>query len=212
MRELKKIATLTVAVSPSGALSPGPLSAMAITAGLTLGILGGVLLALGHMMVELPYIALLYFSMEKTRKYLEKVKVPMNLIVSAFLIYFSYLLFQTSMQQNLLDVNTHQASIGTFGAISLGAILTGLNPYFLMWWITVGYPLVSEASKNGTKGLVTMYGSHIWMDYVWLAFLAAAGGLASGISLVAYRGLMFILAIVLLYFAAKTLVDTYKGR
>jgi len=212
MRELRKIATLTVAISPSGALSPGPLSAMAITAGLTLGALGGVLLALGHMMVELPYIALLYFSMEKTRKYLEKVKVPMNLIVSAFLIYFSYLLFQTSMQQNLLDVNTHQASIGTLGAISFGAMLTGLNPYFLMWWVTVGYPLVSEASKNGTKGLVAMYGSHIWMDYVWLAFLAAAGGLAGGISLVAYRGLMFILAIVLLYFATKTLVDTYKGR
>ncbi|MCE4614061.1 MAG: LysE family translocator [Desulfurococcales archaeon] len=212
MRELKKIATLTIAISPSGALSPGPLSAMAVTAGLTLGILGGVFLALGHMLVELPYIILLYFSMEKTKKYLERAKVPMNLLVSAFLIYFSYLLFQTSMQLNPLNVNSHPAGIGTLGAVSVGAMLTGLNPYFLMWWITVGYPLVTEASKKGREGLIAMYGSHIWMDYAWLAFLAAAGGLASGISLVVYRGLMFILAIVLLYFAAKTLVDTYKGR
>ncbi|MCE4607260.1 MAG: LysE family translocator [Desulfurococcales archaeon] len=212
MRELKKIATLSVAISPSGALSPGPLSAMAVTAGLTLGALGGLLLALGHMMVELPYILLLYISVEKARKYLEKIKIPMNLIVSAFLIYFSYLLFKTSMQQNLLDINAHQASVSTIEAISFGAILTGLNPYFLMWWVTVGYPLVNEASKNGTKGLAAMYGSHIWMDYAWLTFLAAAGGLASGISLVVYRGLMLALAIVLLYFAARTLVDVYKAK
>jgi threonine/homoserine/homoserine lactone efflux protein len=212
MSQLKKIVTLTIAISPSGALSPGPLSAMAVTAGLTLGAIGGLGLALGHMLVELPYIALLYFSMEKTRKYLEKGKAPMNLIVSAFLVYFSYLLFQTVFQNNLLDTSSQPAIMSFLGAVIFGAVLTGFNPYFLMWWITVGYPLVNSASENGRKGLMAMYSSHVWMDYVWLVFLATAGGLAGEFSILAYRGLMFILAVVLLYFAVKLLADTYRNR
>ena len=212
MSELKKIVTLTLAITPSGALSPGPLSAMAVTAGLTLGALGGILLAVGHMLAELPYVAFLYFSVDKAKKYLEKAKVPMNVTVSVFLLYFSYLLLQTAMQENPLATASRQTTLGPLGAIIAGAALTGLNPYFLMWWVTVGYPIVNEASETGHKGLAAMYGSHVWMDYAWLAILAAAGGVAGGTSILAYKGLMAGLAAVLLFFAVKTLLDTFKKK
>jgi len=58
----------TLLISPSGALSPGPLSAMAVAAGLALGALGGLAIALGHTLFELPYVALLLRLASRLRR------------------------------------------------------------------------------------------------------------------------------------------------
>ncbi|MCD6235666.1 MAG: LysE family transporter [Thaumarchaeota archaeon] len=61
----------------------------------------------------------------------------------------------------------------------IGFLFTALNPYFLMWWFTIGIPLISEAIKIGALyGILLMFAFHIWMDYAWLGFAgyAAAAG------------------------------------
>jgi threonine/homoserine/homoserine lactone efflux protein len=62
-------------------------------------------------------------------------------------------------------------------ALVLGVGLTALNPYFILWWLTVGLGLVVQAVELGALlGVLIMYVSHVWMDYAWLtgtAYLSA---------------------------------------
>ena len=68
-----------------------------------------------------------------------------------------------------------------------GLAYTGLNPYFIVWWLTVGARLIllSFDVFASAAGVVFMYVCHVWVDYVWLTVLAH---LAKGIDIVGLRG------------------------
>ncbi len=211
---IRKLIPLTLAITLSGALSPGPLSASAIIIGASMGLLGGLLIALGHMIVELPYVVILYKLINQFKKFLAKTKLILNIIIILFLSYFSYLLIKDSMK--ILLNNASQSTTSNLiitdplGAISIGIILTGLNAYFLAWWLTVGYPLIEESSKYGIKGLSTMYISHVWMDYAWLTILASGGSAVKILGSTPYAILLSIIALILIIFTIKIVLDTTK--
>mgnify|MGYP001770622533 CR=1 FL=1 len=211
----RRVVLLTLAITPSGALSPGPLSASAVALGALLGPLAGFVVALGHMVVELPYVILLYRFSSLLRGALGVLRVPFNLFVVAFLLYFSYLLLRDSMSLLSGSTSSPGASLifgeGLLGALATGVLLTGLNVYFLLWWLTVGYPLVEESSKLGFKGLTVMYASHVWMDYAWLTLLAGGGGATRLLGSTPYAVLLAILAVILVVFAAKISIDTINN-
>jgi threonine/homoserine/homoserine lactone efflux protein len=53
-----------------------------------------------------------------------------------------------------------------------GFIFTILNPFFLVWWLTIGSKLISDSLINFgiVEGTSLVFFSHIWMDYFWLWF------------------------------------------
>ncbi|HEX9677930.1 LysE family transporter [Nitrososphaera sp.] len=56
---------------------------------------------------------------------------------------------------------------------AIGIVLTALNPFFLVWWLTVGLKLVADLSRFGpVAGVAFMFGMHVWMDYAWLSAVA----------------------------------------
>ncbi len=210
-RNLRKLVLTTLAITPSGALSPGPLSASAAAVGAALGLWGGFLIALGHMAVELPYVAILHRFAGLTRKSLGRMKVPMNVIIVAFLVFFSYLLLidATALLRGQASAGGFQRA-GPLEAFLIGITLTGLNVYFLAWWLTVGYPLIEESSRLGLKGFTAMYASHVWMDYAWLMLLAAGGGATRILGTLPYALLLIALSAILIMFALKIARDTWK--
>jgi len=92
----------------------------------------------------------------------------------------------------------------------LGVVLTGLNPFFIVWWLTVGLGLVVQAVELGALlGVFIMYVSHVWMDYAWLtgtAYLAARG--KTLIQARGYKLLLIALALLLIYFGAGFILRT----
>jgi threonine/homoserine/homoserine lactone efflux protein len=56
--------------------------------------------------------------------------------------------------------------------ILAGFIFTILNPFFLVWWLTIGSKLISDSLINFgiVEGTSLVFFSHIWMDYFWLWF------------------------------------------
>ena len=211
------IATLvskTLLITPSGALSPGPLSAVAVAVGTALGLVGGLLVAFGHMVVEMPYVYILVKSYSRAEAFIRRWRVPLNTVVILFLVYFAYLLLRDSA--NMLSGSTDQplglvlAEVTHLSAVGMGMLLTGTNAYFLAWWITVGYPLVEASARNGGRGLAVMYTSHVWMDYAWLALLAWGGGASRILGVKPYAIVLGVLGLILLLFAVKIALDTYK--
>ena len=56
--------------------------------------------------------------------------------------------------------------------VLIGFIFTILNPFFLIWWFTIGSTMISESILNfgSIEGTSLLFFSHIWMDYFWLWF------------------------------------------
>ncbi|MCS7107296.1 MAG: LysE family translocator [Acidilobaceae archaeon] len=198
-----RLLLLVLAITPSGALSPGPLSASAVAVGAALGALGGLMVAVGHMMVELPYILLIHRFMQNFKELLERARRILNVLIFFLLLYFSYLLISDSVA--ILrgeDVSSAGITANSYlEAILVGALFTGFNAHFLAWWLTIGYPLLESASKLGARGIGVMYVSHVSIDYLWLTLLAAGGGASKLIGDFAYALLLIALALVLLFFA-----------
>jgi threonine/homoserine/homoserine lactone efflux protein len=59
-----------------------------------------------------------------------------------------------------------------------GVLLSVGNPYWLLWWATVGAGYFIMFTQFGIAGLIAFYVGHVALDLGWnslLAFLSASG-------------------------------------
>lgn len=94
----------------------------------------------------------------------------------------------------------------------IGIALSALNPFFIIWWLTVELKLVSDSASFGVAaGVALLFALHVWMDYAWLAataYLASRG--SSAIKSRYYKILMLILSGVLVYYGVQFLIAGIK--
>ncbi|MEM0340978.1 MAG: LysE family transporter [Acidilobaceae archaeon] len=213
LRALLSIVLLTLAITPTGAFAPGPLSATALASGASLGAIGGLIIALGHALFELPYVIALYKALGKVERSVKKFKPFMTFIAAFFMLYFAYLLFSSAYDvysKGSIETNSDIRSFGYLDALVAGLALTGFNAHFLLWWITVGFPLIAEARRLGYVGLTVMYSVHVSMDFFWLALLAVAGAMAKSLDYRLYATLLVALAIFLVFFVLRTIFSEMR--
>ena len=167
-----------ILVSISGVLSPGPLFFINLLYGSRYGSFVGLKVASGHALVEFPLIiALSYglYSFSYTLHVSDVIFKFIGLIGGIFLLLFS--IFQ--IISILKDKSTNSQVIinpkfNIKNPILVGFIFTLLNPFFLVWWLTIGSKLISDSLINFgiLEGISIIFLSHIWMDYFWLWFTA----------------------------------------
>jgi hypothetical protein len=58
--------------------------------------------------------------------------------------------------------------------IVAGLILTAGNPYFLIWWATIGVTLILRSVKFGFIGFLIFAMLHWFCDFIWYTFLLEA--------------------------------------
>ncbi len=157
-----------VGISLSGALAPGPVTAAAIGMG-SGNRFAGVLLALGHGVVEFPLMVLLLLGVGRLLK-LSYVRIVIGLAGGGFLIFLAIQMFQA-----LGGSGTEQAQTTGSSPLTAGILLSAGNPYFLVWWATVGLTLITTArSSFGLPGFSLMALVHWSCDLLWLAALSWA--------------------------------------
>jgi threonine/homoserine/homoserine lactone efflux protein len=86
-----------------------------------------------------------------------------------------------------------------YHAVPAGALATLMNPYFFIWWATVGAALVVKAAAWGLTGLL-VFGIVHWscdIAWYWLVTVALARGSGSG---QLSRGVYFCAGVLLLGF------------
>ena len=165
-----------ILVSTSGVLSPGPLFFINILYGSKYGIFVGLKIASGHAIVEFPLIIVLSYSLYSFSYTLHVSDIIFKFIGLSggiFLILFSIL----QITSILKDKSTNSQAItnpkfNIKNPIFAGLIFTILNPFFLVWWLTIGSKLISDSVINFgiIEGILIVFLSHIWMDYFWLWF------------------------------------------
>lgn len=152
-------------ISLSGALQPGAVTAAAITMGAK-NRFAGTLMALGHGIVEFPLMVLLIFGVGELLKR-PAVSIGIGLAGGTFLVLMGVQLFR-----DLRKSNDAALPGGRSGPVITGIVLSGANPYFLIWWATVGLTLVTTAKGLGLWAFVLFAMVHWSCDLVWLTILS----------------------------------------
>jgi len=152
-------------ISLSGALQPGPVTAAAITMGAR-NRFAGTLMALGHGIIEFPLMVLLIFGVGRFLT-LPAVSIGIGLAGGSFLIFMG-----AGMFKDLRKADDPELCIPRRGPVVTGLVLSGGNPYFLIWWATVGLTLVTTARSFGVWAFVLFAIAHWSCDCIWLTILS----------------------------------------
>jgi len=203
----------TVAVSISGAFSPGPLTASTVVVGTRKFAKGGLLVAFGHMIFEFPYVMIIALLSSSISSLLTNITVSytLTLMIFSFIIFFSYMNIKEGV--NIIkkrNVQMKKNGRYTLNPILIGILLTGLNPYFLLWWFSVGLSLIQLSISMGAAYLLLMYVVHVWMDYFWLTLMGFAG--ESSVKILnskGYGALLIMLGLTLIIFAMNISLRTF---
>ena len=213
MQDYVSLIVATLIISPSGALSPGPLTVACIAEGVKGGWKAGIKASLGHMLVEVPYTLALVLLASKI--ILEaNVHRVMSIMSALVMTFFGYLILRDAIKGKLVEGSHSSGHTHKLGGrpLAVGLLLTGLNPYFLLWWVGAAWPMISGAAKLLPLGYVVMYAFHIWYDYVWLGLMSFTGErsarLLSGLG---YKALLGSLAVLLFLFAANMVLSSLFG-
>jgi threonine/homoserine/homoserine lactone efflux protein len=151
---------ITVVVSLSGVLMPGPVFAVTIVRGRK-SKYAGAYIALGHGAVEFPLMVLIYlgflqFFVEDT------FRRGVALIGGAMLVYMGIRIMVS--KENSAEKNYEAVP---HGSLIAGAVTTTANPYFFLWWGTVGAALIMSASFYGFLGFAIFAFVHWLCDLLW---------------------------------------------
>ena len=159
------IATIIV-LTASGALAPGPLFFATISHGTKHGAKTGIIFSIAHTVVEFSLIMLLALGLISVASE-PTVKIVIGLVGGTVLIAFGAFQIRKYLISKPEALTKPKSSYKHLFLIGLA--FTGLNPYFILWWLTVGAQLILMAlGFAAILGVVLMFISHVWMDYVWL--------------------------------------------
>jgi len=154
-------------ISLSGVMAPGPVTASAIAMG-SRNRYAGVLIGLGHCIIELPLVVLLLLGLGAFFKS-EKAQMIIGLGGGLFLVFLA-----VQMIREIKKVGTQQDKVITSDPVLAGIVLSGGNPYFPLWWLAVGLNLVIRASQLGVWAVVLFALIHWLCDCAWLQILSWA--------------------------------------
>jgi len=188
-----------VAVSASGVLAPGPLFFANMLYGTRQGAGAGLKVANGHTVVELPLIIVLaagLFTSAAAGQYAWAIG-----LVGGFGI-LGFAALQIAGVVRKKSATAAPAMAGNKGPFIAGVALSALNPFFLVWWFTVGLKLIADSATFGlAAGIAILFALHIWMDYAWLAGTAYLASKGSSVLRLKYYPLLLVgLAAVLAYY------------
>lgn len=195
-----------IAVSASGVLAPGPLFFTNMLYGTKQGARAGLKMAYGHTAVELPLIIMLaagLFTFAAASQYAGVI----GLVGGVGILGFAGLQIANVVRKKS---QTAPAIAGSKGPFVAGIALSALNPFFLLWWFTVGLKLVADSATFGlAAGIVVLFGLHIWMDYAWLAGTAYLASKGSSVITSKYYPLLLVgLSAILAYYGIAFIVQS----
>lgn len=189
--KLLTIFLTTFLVSFSGAVSPGPLLSVTISESIRRGFKAGPLIVLGHAILEGALVIALimglasFFGSNAVQKIIA-------LAGSLILLYLGWLMLKNSrfveaqltnsISENSAEKKDEKDGEGRFFLISFvreshlvweGIFTSVSNPYWTLWWATIGLGYITISLKQGTYGLASFFSGHILADLTWYSFVAA---------------------------------------
>ncbi len=167
--------TTAFIVGLSGAMMPGPLLTAAMASSAERGWKAGPQIVLGHALLELTLVAALLAGIAQ---FLTKPTVTMiiALVGGIFLVYLGITMIKDVRSGRLTSLNTDPAQPAsapvTMHPMLAGILISLFNPYWSIWWATVGLGYLTLSLRNGTAGIAAFFSGHILSDLLWYTLIA----------------------------------------
>ena len=205
--DLLNFAVTVIIITISGALAPGPLFFVTLSHGMKTGTKTGIIFSISHTIVEFSLVILLALGLLSISSE-PIVRTAVGIAGGIVLVSFGAFQIKSSILFNLKSNNS--GIKGNRSLLLLGLALTGLNPYFFIWWLTIGANLIFISLElAGLLGVLFMYVCHVWVDYVWLTLIAKLAKKSNKIvNHRWYRLLMITFGIILIYFGLMFILDS----
>ena len=154
----------------SGAMMPGPLLAVTITESAARGIRAGPLLVLGHMILEGALVAALALGLAA---FLQNpwLIAAVSFVGAVVLCWMGQDMVRSAGRLSLASAGEAR---GRMHPVVAGMVVSLSNPYWTLWWITIGMAYVLAALRFGVAGLLAFFIGHILSDFVWYVFVGVS--------------------------------------
>ncbi|MFC1977934.1 LysE family transporter [Chloroflexota bacterium] len=153
-----------VVISLSGVMMPGPMFAVTLAKSYR-SPWAGVQIAIGHAVIEVPLILLIYFGFAR---FFESnvVQLVLSILGGAMIIWLGIAMFRARAEV------VRGGKDLPYNAFIAGILTSGFNPFFLLWWATIGSMLIMKFLDFAAIGLIAFIVVHWLCDLVWLSFVS----------------------------------------
>jgi threonine/homoserine/homoserine lactone efflux protein len=127
----------------------------------------GVYISLGHAVIEVPLIVFIWFWVSRAQFFDNIwVQLALGIVGGGMITWMGIGLFRArgDIVRGSKDVS--------YSAFTAGILMSGLNPFFLGWWVGIGIPLIEKFRDFGVTGLSSFIVVHWLCDLVWLSFVS----------------------------------------
>jgi len=190
---------LAFAIGLTGALAPGPTLVATINASVAGGWTAGPKVTLGHMLTELVILLVIVTGLATVAL---KYTTLIGIIGGAALVVFGVLTIAGSRAVSLSGMGTGAAA-GAVNPYLAGFLTSVANPYFWIWWLSVGSAMVIAGLAGGLLLACVFMAGHWCADLGW--YTVVSTGIAKGKTLLsdrAYRAIMAACGCFLVVFGA----------
>ena len=153
-----------VVISLSGVMMPGPMFAVTLAKSYR-SPWAGAQISLGHAVIEVPLILLIYFGFAQFFQN-TIVQITLGIVGGGMIIWLGIGMFRARAQV------VQEGKDLSYNAFTAGILTSGLNPFFLLWWATVGSLLIMKFLDFGATGLALFIVVHWLCDLAWLSLVS----------------------------------------
>ena len=204
------IFTTSFVIGLSGAMMPGPLLALTIGQTARHGFWAGPLLTLGHGILELALVIALVLGLSQFIGG-DLVTSIVGIAGGTVLVCMGLATVRQGWRKVPIPV-ANPASIAQNRTLVLsGVLVSASNPYWLIWWATIGMTYLLWSLKLGVAGVASFFTGHILADLSWyalVAFIIATGKKA--MSDTVYHWLLLVCGLALVVLGGYFIVSGVK--
>ena len=152
-------------ISLSGVLMPGPMFAVTVARSYKSRFVG-IKVALGHALVEIPLMLLIYFGFARFFDQ-EPVQIALYLVGGGVLVWMGIGMFRARGRV------VERSQDLPYNSVVAGVVTSALNPFFILWWVAIGSMLIMKSLSFGVIGFALLITVHLLCDFGWLFFVSA---------------------------------------
>ncbi len=154
----------------SGAASPGPLLTVTISESYKRGFWAGPFLVLGHGILESSLVVGLIFGLGTFLKQ-KLVFSAVGVFGGLILLWMGYGIIRDSLRKKII-FSTSVSTNPTAHPVITGIVTSLSNPYWFLWWASIGMALLGQGFKWGVLGAGVFFVGHILSDLVWYSLVS----------------------------------------